>query len=774
VQEEYLGRYKEVFEEKQRTTMEAESCVSIAHEAHRIMRRLEKQLQLLLEPPTNLPAPDVTSSCINASAAPSLKQQVPAAINPAITSTHAAVTPGTARARPFLQEQSKAMPANSSKAAPAGKPSAKPGSQPHRPHQQQTSMFKQHSSSSAAGNFTSSPSSSHAKTQPLVYNTQLQQKLEAYGRSHGASCGLMHLSSSSNTDSSNSQPYSGRPSPDSTSRDQLAAQQCWGTTCMQYQRVQPDGTLDGAIAALDAMLTDPTLNSLIAKYAPHAACPTAWHAAAAAAPIQVPLYIAATAAAFNQCSQDNIIPAEPPSPGQPSGAAPLVASVAAAAGRHRLLQEQRKRQELHTAEWQRLQETAAAHVVNKLCRIAGQKHASMRIRTRRFLHPGSLQAQEDREELQLARQAMGSAPRLQQGRSSRALLWLEKRSSRLRRSWQRKYERLGGRAAVWMVCTVEPWLAKVQGRAQAALGAVQKALLPSKQAAAGTAASAGTPAAPEPATAATAAAGPAPALAGAPCDIEAGPADIAYVPLVPAPSEQRPHLLRVLSATSKAAAAALERVAVACSNLRNPASFVAQIRLQTTLMLHAANQRVEAAHKSSEAVAAAAAMKGSTAARKLLVTLLPFMMNAAEQEMVKEQQDEVKNRKRLSPQQGYSWDVYPTLGAVLEEKREFESAAARAEQGLTSDADAFEASRLGLGDLQERQQRRATATASSARAAAEARALQDMQATLQQRQQWQLWSMEWQLRLQLAASHVPLVVCACGCCSFVGAVLVQA
>ncbi|WIA17020.1 hypothetical protein OEZ85_013929 [Tetradesmus obliquus] len=201
----------------------------------------------------------------------------------------------------------------------------------------------------------------------------------------------------------------------------------------------------------------------------------------------------------------------------------------------------------------------------------------MRIRARRFLQPGSLQAQEDWQELQLARQAMGSAPRLQEGRS-RVLLWLEKRHRRMRNSWQRKYERLGGRAAVWMVCTVEPWLARVQGR-------------------------------------------------------------------------------------------------------------------------------------------------------------------APEQEQVKKQQDEVKNRRRLSPQEGYSWDVYPTLGAVLEEKLEFESAAARAGQGAVPEADAFEASRLGVGDLQERQKRRAPAAASSARAAAEARALQDMQAALQRRQQWQLVSL---------------------------------
>ncbi|WIA37259.1 hypothetical protein OEZ86_014204 [Tetradesmus obliquus] len=377
----------------------------------------------------------------------------------------------------------------------------------------------------------------------------------------------------------------------------------------------------------------------------------------------------------------------------------------------------------------------------------------MRIRARRFLQPGSLQAQEDWQELQLARQAMGSAPRLQEGRS-RVLLWLEKRHRRMRNSWQRKYERLGGRAAVWMVCTVEPWLARVQGRARAALGAVQQALLPSKHAAAEAAAEAA--AAPEPAaaTAATGGAGPAPVLAGAPCDIEAGLLDAAQAPLLVPPSGQRPTLFHVLAVKSKAAAAALQHVR---NNIRNPASFVLQMKLQFSEMLHAANQRVEAAHRSSEAAAAAAAMKGSTAARKLLVTLLPFMMNAAEQEQVKKQQDEVKNRRRLSPQEGYSWDVYPTLGAVLEEKLEFESAAARAGQGAVPEADAFEASRLGVGDLQERQKRRAPAATSSARAAAEARALQDMQAALQRRQQWQLVSLEWRLCLQLAATHVPLM-----------------
>uniref|UniRef100_A0A383W3V7 Uncharacterized protein n=1 Tax=Tetradesmus obliquus TaxID=3088 RepID=A0A383W3V7_TETOB len=746
LREEYLGRYKEVLEEKQRTTMEAESCVSIAHEAHRVMRRLEKQLQLLLDPPSHqlpdMPATNVPSSC----------KRAPTSRNPLSSAAQAGVPAGSAWATPCLQEEVAAIPA-SNNTGPASKPSAVLGMQPRQPHQQQLSTSPQKKSSSAAGNCRSYLSSSSVATQPLDYDTQLQQELEAYGRTHGIFCGLttnLNSSSATTTSTSRSQPRSTYHSSDSTPRDQLPAHHTWSSTCIQYQRVQPDGTLDGAIAALNAMLTDPTLNSLVAKYAPHAARPTAWHAAAAAAPI---LDQCCTAAS-SQCLQDSASCAEPPSPGQPSGAAPLVAGVVAAAGRRRLLQEQRKRQELHTAAWQRLQETAAAHTVNKLCRRDAQKHAGMRIRARRFLQPGSLQAQEDRQELQLARQAMGRAPRLQEGRS-RVLLWLEKRHSRMSSSWQRKYERLGGRAAVWMVCTVEPWLARVQGRARAALGAAQQALLPSKHAAAEAEAEA--VAAPEPAAAAaaTGAAGPAPVLAGAPCDLEAGLVEAGQAPLlVPTPG-QRPTLFYVFSVTSKATAAALQHVR---NNIRNPASFVLQMKLQLSEMLHAANQRVEAAHRSSEAAAAAAAIKGSTAARKLLVTLLPFMMNAAEQEEVKKQQDEVKNRRRLSPQEGYSWDVYPTLGAVLEEKLEFESAAARAGQGAVPEADAFEASRLGVGDLQERQKRRAPVAASSARAAAEARALQDMQAALQRRQQWQLASLEWKLRLQLAATHVPLMV----------------
>jgi hypothetical protein len=737
VQEEYLGRYQEVFDEKQRTTMEAESCVSIAHEAHRIMRRLEKQLQLLLEPPLlqppNMPAAAASSSCRKAALQPSKEQQVAATSQPDYTPSQAA---GTAQYGTCLQAQPAAVPAS--------KASVNVGLQDCQHHQQHVTTFaKPAVPSSTSSNSTVPP----LRPQHLDFNAQLQQELQAYGRRHGASCGLNTHPNSSSSFTSKIQTHSTRTSNDNNQHDQLTSQHTWGCTHLPYQRVQPDGTIDGAIAALDAMLTDPTLNGLVAKYAPHVACPTAWHAADAGTAISHPPY----PAAVDQCLQDSSSYAEPPSPGQPSGGAPLVASVAAAAGRRRLLQEQRKRQELHAAEWQRLQETAAAHVANKLCRTAAQKHASLRIRMRRFLQPGSLQAREDREQLQLARQAMGAAPRLQQGRS-RALTWLEKRQRRLRSSWQRKYERLGGRTAVWMVCTVEPWLAQVQGKARAALGAVQKAMLPGKPAARDTTEGAATTAlaaAEAGAAAAAVADSPAP-----PVDIEVGLQHAVQAARVNSPAGQRPHLLHVLSATGKVAAAALGRLSAARNNIRDPASFVEHVRLQITLLMHAANRRVEAAHKSSEAVASAAAMKGSTAARKLLVTLLPFMRNAAEQELVKKQQDEVKNRRRLSPQEGYSWDVYPTLGSVLEEKREFDSAAARA----ATDADAFEASRLGVEALQERQKRRSTAAASSARAAAEARALQGMQAALQQQQQWQLWSWEWQLRLLLAASRVPVLV----------------
>jgi hypothetical protein len=755
LQEEYLGRYKEVFDEKQRTTMEAESCVSIAHEAHRIMRRLEKQLQLLLDPPLlqppDMPAADAPSSS-KAAASPAATQQLPAASKPANTLDQARHTAST---RPCLQQESIGM-CTSSNTFPASNPGIKP---PSRQHQQQPSTFasQQQTAQSTAATSTVNPHPPSFKAQPVDYSAQLQHELQKHGKLCGVSCRKTTLTSSRTSTYSSS-----NPSSDSTTTDQHTTQHSssWGPKPMQYQQVQPDGTVDGAIAALDAMLSDPLLNSLVAKYAPHAACPTAWHAAAAAVSMSDP----ATADVVTlQCLQDSMEPAEPPAPGQPSGAAPLVASVAAAASRRRLLQEQRKRQDLHAAEWQRLQETAAAHVVNKLCRTAEQKHASMRIRMRRFLRPASSQAQEDREDLQLAEQALRSAPRLQPGLSA-ALAWLEKRRQRVRQSWQRKSEQLGGRTAVWMVCTVEPWLKQVQGRAGALLAAVQKALLPATQvataadtastptaapaAASATVVVASTPAAPSPASAATAVAH----------DIEAGLKDTADARSTQ--DKALPRWLRVWTSTNKAAAAALAKASAVCNSLRNPASFVAGVKINMALMMQAANTRVEAAHKSSEAAAAAAAMRSSTAARKLLITLLPFMMNAAEHEQVKKQQDDVKNRRRLPPQEGYSWDVYPTLAVVLEEQREFKpaAAAARAGQMVGPEADVFRAFSLGASDLQERQQRRTAAAGRSAAAAAEARALQDMQAALQHQQQWQLWSAEWQLRLQLAASYVPVLV----------------
>jgi hypothetical protein len=312
-----------------------------------------------------------------------------------------------------------------------------------------------------------------------------------------------------------------------------------------------------------------------------------------------------------------------------------------------------------------------------------------------------------------------------------------------------------------MVCTVEPSLAQVQGRAGALLAAVQKALLPTAKPAAATAAGTAAAAAVVPAvllaaTESATSSSAAAAGAAAAHDVEAGPVDTV-------PSTQHvavPRWLRVWTATSDVVVAAAGKASAVFKNLRDPASIVADVRISIALIMQAANKRVEAAHKSSEAAAAAAAMRSSTAARTLLITLLPFMRNAAEQEHVKKQQDEVKNRRRLSPQAGYSWDVYPTLAVVLEEQREFKPAAsaARAAQRVGAHADAVTASSLGGSDLQERQQWRAAAASRSAAAGAEARVLQDMQAALQHRQQWQLWSMEWQLRLQLAASYVPVLV----------------
>jgi hypothetical protein len=315
---------------------------------------------------------------------------------------------------------------------------------------------------------------------------------------------------------------------------------------------------------------------------------------------------------------------------------------------------------------------------------------------------------------------------------------------------------------------------QVQSTAGALLTAVQTALLPATPAVAAAAADTASAPTATPAAAPTvvaaeptpAAPSPAAATATAAHDSEAGIQDTAQAPSSLDTAMHR--WLRLWASTNKEATAALAKASAVRKSLRDPASFVAEVKINMALMMQAANKRVEAAHKSSEAAAAAAAMKSSTAARKLLITLLPFMMNAAEQEQVKKQQDDVKNRRRLSPQEGYSWDVYPTLSVVLEEQREFKpaAAAARAGQRAVPEADAFTASGLGASDLQERQQRRTAAAGRSAAAAAEARALQDMQVALQHQQQWQLWSMEWQLRLQLAASYVPVLVSDWDGCSF--------